>query len=107
MKYIILLFLCSACYAELPAAKVSEIANAVYKIEGGAKTKYPYGIKSIKTSNPRRVCENTIRNNYARWQAAGSNGSYLNFLAARYCPPSADPTGHTNWVRNINKLVKL
>lgn len=114
MKFIILLIvalLLTICaYAgetvPMPQGQSETIANAIYKIEGGDKTKFPYGIKSIKTSNPRQVCINTIKNNYVRWQRAGSRGDYLNFLAGIYCPKSADPKGYLNWCHNIHSLIK-
>lgn len=84
---------------------LNKIVSAIYVIEGGNNTKYPYGIKSIKTNNPRKICENTVRNNYIRWQRAGSKGNYLDFLADRYCPPSADPIGNVNWKKNMKKIL--
>lgn len=92
----------------------NKIANIIYIIEGGDKTKYPYGIKSIDTGGnkekARRICLNTIKNNYIRWQKAGlvNNNKkidYLDFLADRYCPPSDDPIGNKNWKKNIKKLL--
>jgi hypothetical protein len=85
-----------------------QIADSIFRLEGSAKAKAPYGILSIKVSSPaqaRRICLNTIRNNRARWIAAGRPGPYLDFLADRYCPPSVDPVGNRNWKRNIHKLL--
>lgn len=109
MKYLIVFLLAAslnrAVADSLPEDRVNKIANAIYKLEGGAKTRYPYGIKSVQTANPREVCKNTIRNNYARWQKAGSKGNYLDFLGDRYCPKSSDSIGNYNWKKNIHKLV--
>ena len=91
------------------AATDDQIANAIYKLEGGAKAKAPYGILSVKVSSPaqaRRICLNTIANSRKRWLAAGRPGDELNYLADRYCPPSADPVGNRNWKRNIHKMTK-
>jgi hypothetical protein len=90
----------------MPDTQAGQIADAIYKIEGGANTKFPYGIKSVKTSNPRQVCLNTIKNNYIRWQKAGSKQNYLDFLANIYCPPSADKQGNQNWIKNIHAMIK-
>lgn len=87
---------------------ISNVVSAIYRVEGGDKTKYPYGIKSVKLSGKdeaRRVCENTVRNNLARWRKAGAKGEYLDFLADRYCPPSVDPKGNLNWKNNIKKII--
>lgn len=90
------------------AEYVSNVVAAIYRVEGGDKTKYPYGIKSVKVSGKdeaKRVCENTVRNNLARWRKAGAKGEYLDFLADRYCPPSADPKGNLNWKNNIKLII--
>ena len=87
-------------------SKYGKIADAIYKVEGGAKTKHSYGILSVKTSNPRKVCLVTIYHNEVRWKDAGSKGDYLNFLADVYCPKSADPVGNKNWKTNIHKFLK-
>jgi len=91
------------------AATDDEIANAIYRLEGGARAKAPYGILSMKVSSPamaRRICMTTIRNSRARWLKAGRPGDELDYLADRYCPPSADPVGNKRWKVNIHKLVK-
>lgn len=91
------------------AATDDEIANAIYRLEGGKKAKVPYGILSMKVrdkAHARQVCLNTIRNSRARWIKAGKPGDELDFLANRYCPPSADPVGNRRWKVNIHKLTK-
>ena len=97
---------CSNLRAEsMLDSRANQIADAIYKVEGGAKTKHPYGILSVKTSDPRGVCINTIKNNFKRWQDRGSKGDFLDFLADVYCPKSADPTGNANWHKNIHRLI--
>lgn len=94
--------------AELPKAKLDKIANAIYRVEGGAKAKVPYGILSIKVKNEteaRRICINTIRNNYRRWDATGRRGSYIDYLADRYCPISDGYIGNRNWKKNMVKIL--
>ena len=94
------------CYSQnITDFDANKIADAIYIIEGGAKTKYPYGIKSIKTNNPRQICLNTVRNNYKRWANNGYRGEFVDFLADRYCPPSADKQGNINWKKNIRKVL--
>lgn len=86
----------------------NKIADAIYIVEGGAKAKVPYGILSVKTNDPRRICLNTIRNNYLRWQNAGSPDDYLLFLSNRYAPIGAsnDPKGlNNNWLKNLRKIL--
>lgn len=99
---------CLPCPAsELTREQVGGLANAIYRAEGGAKARKPYGVLSVSVANEqqaRRVCENTIRNNYARWQAGGKRGSYVDFLADRYCPPTVDRIGNANWKANVKKI---
>ena len=94
--------------APLPEREVARIADAIYRAEGGSKARVPYGVLSVRVANAaeaRRVCMNTIRNNHSRWESAGKPGDFIKYLGAKYCPPSADPTGHKNWVRNVGQLI--
>ena len=101
-----LLALASCCQAGLSLERERRIVDAIYVAEGGSGTHHPYGILSVKTSDPRKVCATTVRHKYAQWQAAGSKGDFLNYLADRYCPPSADPVGNRNWKKNVRRLTK-
>lgn len=81
----------------------NEIADAIYWAEGG-ECQYPYGIRSIKTDDPRRICLNTIRNQRRRWRENGEKEPYLVSLRNRYCPIGAenDPKGlNSNWLKNV------
>lgn len=95
----------------MPQSEAEKIADAIYKAEGGAKAKKPYGILSVKVSSEaeaRRVAINTIKNNWKRWQEAGRPGEYLAFLARRYAPIGAanDPTAlNRNWLKNVKALL--
>ena len=92
----------------LLASSDDAIADAIYRAEGGAKARVPYGILSVRVHNEadaRRVCLNTIRNNRKRWEKAGKPGEYLDFLADRYCPPSADPLGNKRWKANVRGIL--
>lgn len=89
--------LCPA--AELSGARVDCVARAIFKSEGGYSATFLYGIKSVPyrgEAEARRICENSIRNNYARWQASGCTNDFIPFMAARYCP-----FDRTNWTRNV------
>lgn len=92
-------------FSAISDSYATKVVNAIFIVEGGTKTKYPYGIKSVKTSNPRQVCLNTVRNNWIRWQKTGAKGDFLDFLADRYCPQTVDYQGNVRWKRNIHKLI--
>lgn len=92
----------------------TEIASAIYVIEGGPNAKKPYGILSVPCNGEkdcRNICLNTVENSFTRWQIAGSQGDFLGYLANRYAPTknaSNDPQGlNKNWLRNLkNHLAK-
>lgn len=96
--------------------KIVETLSKSIKIQENSK-KFPYGIRSIKiigkTQQERedyckKVCENTIRNNFRRWGANHENQTnFINYLSEKYCPSSVDPTGNKNWRKNIKKISKL
>lgn len=83
------------------------LADAIYRQEGGDKTRHPYGVMSVKLkdkADARQIAINTARNNFKRWEAAGQPGDYLNFLADRYVPIASDPQGNVNWKSNVSKI---
>ncbi len=98
--------------AESKEAYYNKVVDAIYLAEGGAKTKHPYGIVSIKVAGhiqARKVCYNTVRNNHARWNKAGRGEDFIAFLGKRYCPIGAgnDPLGlNKNWQNNVRKFLK-
>lgn len=103
----IFLAFCTVAHGEMTNEAANKIADKIYIIEGGAKTKWPYGIKSVKVKDKfeaRRVCINTVKRSYVRWEKSGKKGSFIKFLADRYCPPSCDKIGNKNWIDNMRKL---
>ena len=119
MQSIILLFLifavvfipAPAVASEIPAPEVNRIVDAIYIIEGSERAKKPFGILSVPCdgyNECRRICENTVRNNFRRWEKAGRPGDYLKFLADRYCPVGAENDNGTNkfWLTNLRRILK-
>lgn len=100
-----------SCLAEIDPNMASRIVDAIYIAEGGDRAAKPYGILSVPCGSKdecRKICENTVRNNYKRWQKAGNPGTYLEFLASRYAPVgvSNDPKGlNRNWLKNVQTFV--
>ena len=96
------------------------IVAAVFLVEGGTNACPPYGILALRAewlaatpeqrpavqAKCKRWCENTVRNNLKRWTDAGRPGCFILWLGRRYCPESADPVGHRNWVRNMKSKLK-
>lgn len=105
--------LCATARAETPP-DFNKLVDSIYRAEGGAKAKKPFGILSVNCdgySDCRAVCLNTVRNNWRRWQA-GTHGArkyrtYIEFLGSRYAPGNAknDPSKlNKNWVRNVSGI---
>lgn len=111
----ILFFLISFLFVVNASGDNNKIAEAIYKIEGGKNTKFPYGIKSINTKGnkekAKRICLNTIKNNQIRFSNLSElerkkYHCFLDFLGSRYCPVESDPRGHKNWIKNIHLLTR-
>lgn len=89
-----------------PAYSNEQIANAIYKAEGGANTRHPYGILvKYKHTTPRQACINTIKHARRDWNG---EGDFIAFLGNRYCPVGAknDPKGlNKNWIKNVKHFL--
>jgi len=110
MRHFLLLSLlaCLSVQAALPEAEANRYVAAIYKAEGGAKTRHPYGVLSVKVASAeeaRQVCFRTVQNNHSRWLRAHSKSPFVDFLADRYCPPSADPAGNARWKKNVRYFL--
>ena len=89
---------------QLSGEQVSNIRGAIWIAEGGAKAHYAYGVTSEpyhSLSEARQICENSIRNNSARWVASGMTNNFIPFMAQRYCP-----LDQKNWTRNVEFYCK-
>lgn len=80
-----------------------EICSAIYIIEGGENTNYPYGIKSVSCNGKddcKQVCFNTVVNNKRRYKEYGYKqfNTFLEFLGSRYCP---EGDLCNNWLPNL------
>lgn len=92
-----------AIVQQIPSINVNKIADAIYRAEGGDKTRYPYGIMSIKTKgvdDARKICINTINHAYRDWVAAGSKGDFIDFLSKRY-----DPKTYERWAKLVKQIL--
>lgn len=87
---------------------VSKMADAIYKAEGGTKARSPYGVLSVKVKNKQdaeRITKTSIRNNLNRWRASDKSKEFIDFMADRWCPSSADPKGNVNWKKNVKQMM--
>ena len=85
----------------------NRLADSIYKAEGGAATRHPYGIMArYKHTTPRQACLNTIRHKFSDWQRNGSQGQFLTYLASKYCPMGGTLDDGTckNWEPNVRAI---
>lgn len=88
----------------------TEIVDAIYLAEGGAKAQYAYGIRSVPYNSieeARRICLNTVRNNRKRFSKQTKYKDYLSFLSSRYCPIGCGNDIGTNkyWLKNVRYFL--
>ena len=86
---------------------VERMADAIYRAEGGDKARVPYGVLSVKVkdkADARRITITSINNNIKRWDKAGKHGTFIDFMANRWCPVASDPVGNRNWKNNVRKI---
>ena len=103
----LLLISCQPCvHAEVD---IDRLADAI-KIAEGVKSRYPYGIISVKCKGEqecRQICKNTIRNNLKRWAKTEQKVPFLTFLGSKYAPTKgkslnkAERRLNPNWVKNV------
>ncbi len=89
---------------------INKIVDSIYKAEGGAKTRHPYGILTVKTRDARKVCYEVVNWRYQMWLSTNRKESFIQYLSRSYCPIGAknDPTGlNRNWVRNVNHFMEV
>ena len=108
MKIVILIIYSLICFPCFPAATDDQIADAIWRAEGGAKAKKPYGILSVPCEGEqdcRQICLNTIRNNRKRFADYGYKqyDDFLSFLSSRYAPINCENDNGTNqyWLKNV------
>ncbi len=114
MKILFLLLFTINCSAKCLSEKiVHDISIVINKVEGDLNTNWPYGIRKYgylsyyeRKQRNEIICKNTIRNNYQRWIKSGQKEPFFLHLSKRYCPPSVDIVGHTNWVNNYRFFAK-
>lgn len=93
-------------------ARLTPIVAAIRFAENGGPGR-EYGILHPRVEPTYRSqagwCAATVQKNWDRWGGAGSPGSFIAFLGARYCPIGADndPTGlNSHWVSNVNHFLE-
>lgn len=80
------------------------LADSIYHAEGGAVTRHPYGVMRRRLfEHPRAACLRICHERYSSWNG---RGSFLVWLAARYCPQSSDPIGHSRWIVNVRSIYR-
>lgn len=94
---------------QLNKVYLNHLLDAIYLTEGGANTKYPYGVIGDFKKSPRIIAANTIKHNYNNWLNSSSKTDFLRYLQQHYCPINAknDPNHlNDNWYKNVSLIMK-
>jgi hypothetical protein len=105
----ILLLSTTVISGELSPRLADEMADIIWKIEGGHAARKPFGVLSVKVLDAQHAREITIASihaNWRRWERAGRAGTFAQFMAHRWVPRSVDAAGHRRWVRNFNHHLR-
>jgi hypothetical protein len=83
----------------------NKLCEAIYRSEGGDRTNYPYGIKSVscKTKDEcRAVCIKTLRHYQKDFARHGGKGvrSFIFFSSKRFVGYN-DREGQEIWIKNV------
>ena len=102
-----LLLLCTAIMTSMADDQMGPLLNAIWRAEGGHRAANPYGIKSkrkLAHHEARAIAIRTIENAHIDWNLDGRPGRFIHYLGKKWCPPSADPAGHRNWIKNVTSI---
>lgn len=104
------LMLSPAAQARLSDPEAERWADAIWRIEGGARARKPYGVLSVPVRDAREaraVVRRSLHRRHDDWLAAGRPGYFVDYFADRWCPAATDPTGNARWKRNARKILNL
>lgn len=109
-KIIMVTLFLGQCTMACASTKVyfNKVVDAIYLAEGKKTAKKPFGILSVPCSgytDCRKVCYQTVRNNWKRWESAGNPGDFISFLGSRYAPIKVHYLNR-NWIPNVNSILK-
>ena len=86
---------------------IDQIVEGIRIIENSKRI--PFGIESIplkgktqkqRTEYAKKICFNSVNNNFNRWIKAGKPGEFFVFMNKRYCPLD------NNWSVNLRSVLK-
>ena len=92
-------------HLSLEVLNVPKLCEAIYRSEGGDRTNYPYGIKSVscETKDECRIkCLESVRNQFKLFTRHGGKGikNFIREFARRY--DSGDSrAGQAVWIKNV------
>ncbi|NBQ67422.1 MAG: hypothetical protein EBU46_00780 [Nitrosomonadaceae bacterium] len=110
---LLLTLLLNICNAAVDTNYVSRVVDAIYWAEGGAKTKHPYGITTVKVKNAteaRERCIFLVSSCFDRWDTNGRKGLFLEALQKTYCPTTGwlsynERRLNGYWLKNVRFYI--
>lgn len=88
---------------------VPQISGAVKVAEGNPRN---HGVLSVPTNNSAdasRVLDNSVYNNFVRWDQSGRPGKFIDFIQQRWAPIGVSNDPHNlnkNWSGNVRKALQ-
>jgi len=85
---------------------VPQISSAVKVAENNPRN---HGVLSVNTNNPAKVLDDSVYNNFVRWQQAGRPGKFVDFMQQRWAPIGVknDPKNlNKNWSKNVRGALR-
>ncbi len=86
-----------------------DIADALWRAEGGHRARAPYGITTVRVrdhAHAREIALAAIRQEWDRWERGGRRGTFYQHFAARWCPAKSDRRGNANLARNLTAIMR-
>lgn len=92
----------------LTSNQVEQVTAMIFRVEGGTNTHHPYGIMAVyKHTSPHDACYNTVMHVSSTYHVTKIDRYFITMLAHKYCPPSVDPIGYSNWTNNAIQILHL
>lgn len=96
---------CTPCpAADIDKAFEDKLVAAIYREEGGDKTRFKFGVEKIVNGvpypfeHPEQVCRNTIEHQWRNFTQQSEQTDFIEFLGKTY---AADP----NWAEKVKRFL--
>lgn len=88
---------------------VPQISGAVKVAEGNPRNHGVLSVHTTDSGDASRVLNNSVYNNFVRWEQDGRPGKFVDYMQHRWAPIGAknDPSNlNVNWAGNVRKALQ-